>query len=128
MLKNIFKTDRTKVDDFRKDRKRQSDDDFLNACRIQDEKERIIAVAVRRAIANVGMIDSQFIYADDRWPEEIGILPLWDSMDSLEFIMELERELGIDIIEGDFQWNYAHFVVKDLVKQIHSNLKDKLKA
>lgn len=58
---------------------------------------------MRRAVANVGLIDSQYISVADNYPGTLERLPLWDSMDWVEFMLELEFELGETISDGDGQ-------------------------
>jgi hypothetical protein len=94
----IFKTAHVKVAEFRKGRTRQADEQFVADCGLPAEAEAArVALAVRRAVASVGLIDPQFIRADDVYPDQLGVLPLWDSMDWAAFTMELERELGTAI-------------------------------
>jgi hypothetical protein len=93
----FFKTAGQKVADFRHGRSRQPDEAFLAECGLPDTPgARRVALAVRRAVANVGLVDSQFIRVDDDWPGSLELLPLWDSMDWLAFFLELEEELGED--------------------------------
>lgn len=77
---------------------RLSDTDFVTACDLPDDPIAAhVALAVRRDVANVGLVDSQFIRPEDDYPGSLEALPLWDSMDWLEFVLELEEELGIAI-------------------------------
>jgi hypothetical protein len=96
----IFTPARSKVEKFRRGRIRQSDEDFVNECGLaNDPAARDIALAVRRAVANVGLIDSQFIRVDDKYPGTLDVLPLWDSMDWVAFELELEEETGHKITD-----------------------------
>ena len=91
----VFKTAHAKVHDFRTGRARQPDDGFLRDCGIEPGTETArVAVAVRRAVAEVGLVDPLFVRAEDSYPGTLEVLPLWDSMDWLAFLFELERELG----------------------------------
>ena len=91
----IFKTAHSKVADFREGRIRQSDNDFLADCGLTPGTETAeVALAVRRAAAWVGLIDPPFIRADDSYPGTLEVLPLWDSMDWMSFVLLLEEELG----------------------------------
>lgn len=83
------------MDEFRNGRSRQSDDDFLRDCGLEPGRpEASIAIAVRRAVAGVGLVDPLFIRATDSYPGHLELLPLWDSMDWLTLILEIEREVG----------------------------------
>jgi acyl carrier protein len=98
MSARFLKGSRDKVADFKKGRERQSDEDFLRDLGMLDSaEEREVALAVRRAVANVGLIDPLYIRADDREREELSVLPLWDSMDWVALLMELEDELSLAI-------------------------------
>ena len=91
----FFEFTRSKVDRFRRGRQRQTDDEFWLQCGLPDTpRAKQIALAVRRAVANVGLVDSQFIQPEDRHPGTLEVLPIWDSMDWVAFQMELERELA----------------------------------
>lgn len=97
----VFKPARIKVWDFRRGRQRETDDQFFLACNLPNTPwARRVALAVRRAAANVGMVDSQFIRVDDSYPGTLELLPLWDSMDWTEFTVEFEHELGQRIPEN----------------------------
>ena len=98
MRRSFLKGSHAKVADFKKGRERQSDEDFLRDLGFGDSaEEREVALAVRRAVANVGLIDPLYIRADDRERDELSVLPLWDSMDWVALLMELEDELGLAI-------------------------------
>ena len=87
-----------KVARFKEGRTRQSDEEFLHDLGIGDDaEEREVALAVRRAVASVGLIDPLYIRADDRARDELSVLPLWDSMEWLALLMELEDELRLSI-------------------------------
>jgi hypothetical protein len=91
----VFKTAHCKVEDFRKGRTRQPDDEFLADCGVGPGTETArIALAVRRAVAGIGLVDPLFVRAVDSYPGTLELLPLWDSMDWAAFTMMLEEELG----------------------------------
>jgi hypothetical protein len=91
----VFKTAHCKVDDFRKGRTRQPDHEFLADCGVEPGTEMArTALAVRRAVAGIGLVDPLFVRAVDCYPGTLELLPLWDSMDWAAFTMELEEELG----------------------------------
>jgi acyl carrier protein len=123
----IFKTAHCKVADFRRGRDRQSDERFVAECELPDDPDAArIAIGVRRVVASVGLIDPLFIRASDRFPEELGILPLWDSMDWLSLMLELEEELGRWPRESIGEWEQQHaFSVKQLVQAVYEHLAQK---
>jgi hypothetical protein len=84
------------IANFCKDRSRQPEEQFLAACGLpSDDREAAqVALAVRRAVAKTGSIDPLFIRAEDVYPDQLSLLPLWDSMDWCFFTMALEEELG----------------------------------
>ncbi len=83
-------------------RSRQPDDPFIAECGLPSDAEAArIAVAVRRAVADIGSIDPEFIRADDAYPDQLGVLPLWDSMDWIAFLMALEEQLGTRLSEEE---------------------------
>jgi hypothetical protein len=83
------------VADFRKGRSRQPDNEFLADCGVEPETETDrIALAVRRAVASIGLVDPLFVRAWDSYPGTLELLPLWDSMDWFALQMEIEHELG----------------------------------
>ena len=98
MQQGFLKGSHAKVAAFKKGRERQSDGDFLRDLGITDDgEEREVALAVRRAVANVGLVDPLYIRADDREQDELSVLPVWDNMDWVALVMELEDELGLAI-------------------------------
>jgi hypothetical protein len=73
-----------------------SDREFLRRCQVPDESVKIdVALAVRRAIAELGTVTAETILPDDRLFEDLGQLPFWDSLDWLHFILTTERQLGV---------------------------------
>jgi hypothetical protein len=114
----VFKPAHSKVDDFRDGRTRLSDNDFLADCGLTPGTEAAeIALAVRRAVAGVGLIDPLFIRADDSYPGTLEVLPLWDSMDWLCLVFELERELGHSARwePGEILQHSRFLTVRDLI-------------
>ncbi len=89
-----------------------------------DDPEAVrIALAVRRAVAGVGLIDPSFIRASDRFPEELGVLPLWDSMDWMSLILELERELETPPPSAIENWGpQSQFSVQQLAQAVYEQL------
>ncbi len=118
----VFKPAHAKVAEFCEGRTRLPDEDFLSACggAVETEAARV-ALAVRRAVAAVGLVDPLFVLPDDSYPGELELLPLWDSMDWLSLHLELERELGTkfrcDI--GDLFPESPPLTVKFLVRMVN---------
>lgn len=87
-----------KVADFTRGRVPQADDAFIAACHLPPQPDaRRISLVVRRVFAEEGSVDPAFIYAEDRYPEDLGILPSWDSIDMLDIIFRLEKQLNVKI-------------------------------
>jgi hypothetical protein len=90
----LFPTDAEKVATFCAGRSELSDEEFVAACDLPSDAETVrIALAVRRAVAAIGSVDPRFIQPDDAYPKPLIMLPFWDSIDWLAFVMELEKEL-----------------------------------
>jgi hypothetical protein len=61
----VFKPAHSKVDEFRAGRTRQPDDEFLRECGLEPSTATAeIALAVRRAVAAVGLVDPLFVEED----------------------------------------------------------------
>ena len=120
----LCRTAHDKVADFRKGRVRQPDDLFVAECELPgDPDSSRIAVGVRRAVAGIGLIDPLFIMASDRFPEDLGVLPLWDSMDWLSLVFELEKELDQKIPDFIVDWKSQNgFTIKQLVQTVFEKL------
>jgi acyl carrier protein len=102
--------------DFAADRMPEPDEQFIAACDLPDTPDAVrVALAVRRSVANYGMIASEFIRATDGYPEELVELSGWDSIDFLAWVFELERELGMSVSREAFKDIRQPFTVKDLV-------------
>ena len=90
-----FKPVHCKVEDFCRGRARQPDNEFLADCGIEAGGEAArVALAVRRAVAWIGVVDPLFVRASDSYPGTLELLPLWDSMDWLSLQLRIEEELG----------------------------------
>ena len=101
-FQQVFRTPGQKVAAFCRGRSRQPDNQFIANCGLPPEPEAArVAIAVRRAVGRVGSVDPEFIYADDAYPDQLGVLPLWDSMSWVEFFLALEVELGLRISERE---------------------------
>jgi acyl carrier protein len=121
----VFKPAHSKVDDFREGRTRQPDDDFLRDCGFESGTEAAdIALAVRRAVAGVGLVDPLFVRCDDSYPGTLEVLPLWDSMDWLALASELERELGHSVQwqPGELLRHSQFLTVGDLIAHVRGVL------
>src|SRR5262245_9707082 len=91
----VVKTAHCRVDDFRRGRTRQPDQEFLADCGVEPGTETArIVLAVRRAVAGIGLVDPLFVRAVDSYPGTLELLPLWDSMDWAAFTMWLEEGLA----------------------------------
>jgi hypothetical protein len=114
-----FKTARTKVAHFRRGPTRHSDDQFVIVCELpvpDDPPSNRIVVGVRRTLASVGLIDPQFLRANHQFPEELGGLPLWDSMDRVSHLLALEEATGETPAQPLKDWpRKGSFSVKQLV-------------
>jgi acyl carrier protein len=84
-------------------------------------------LAVRRTVASIGLIDPQFIFATDMYPDQLAKLPLWDSMEWVEFFLELEQELGTIIPDQEWTqlFNPSRFSVKQLVTSFYEFVRGK---
>ena len=102
--------------DFAADRTPETDEQFIAACDLPETPEAVrVALAVRRSVASYGMIAPKFIRATDGYPDELGELSGWDSIDFLAWIFELERELDMPVSREAFNDIRQPFTVKDLV-------------
>jgi hypothetical protein len=81
---------------FKAGRHPQSDAEFVARCGFeQGSTKAALAVVVRRVIGDCGSVDSVYIRDGDRWPENLGRLDFWDSIDFLHFVFSVERAIGI---------------------------------
>ena len=119
-----WRTADEKAADFVADREPQNDEQFCMECGLPTSTDAIrMALAVRRSVASYGSVAAEFVRADDRYPEELGRLSEWDSLDILAWILELERELGGEKISSTaFEDLRPPFAVKDLVWMLYSYL------
>jgi acyl carrier protein len=76
----------------------QSDAEFVAACRMPDALfAAAFALSVRREVARRAGVAPGAVHAADRLPEEWGDLFVRESLDTAEFVMELEGRFGIEI-------------------------------
>jgi hypothetical protein len=118
---------RSRVEEFRRGRQRQTDEEFWSQCGLPDTpRARQIALAVRRAVANVGLVDSQFISLEDSYPGTLEVLPIWDSIDWLSFVFELEKELAEKVIQDaaltKMMYSKETVSVREMVEIVYAQL------
>jgi hypothetical protein len=108
----------------------QPDEQFLADCGLADDPRAArVALAVRRSVAGYGLVDPLFIRAGDRYPEDLVVLPGWDSLDLMAWFWMFEEELGagrlpVDELMPPVEPFYSHsFSVKDLVTAAWEYLK-----
>jgi hypothetical protein len=72
-------------------------------------------------------VEPSYIRDDDRWPEELGVLPFWDSIDFLHFAFSVERATGMKLVTVDAlqSYFYSGFVVSGLVRRVVQMLEDR---
>jgi acyl carrier protein len=76
----------------------ETDDQFVTRCRMPDVPFAAeFAIAVRREVARRAGLSPHSIHAADRLPEDLGDLFNRESLDSAEFVMELEEQFGVAI-------------------------------
>ena len=108
--------------EFTNGRTPQPDTSFLADCQLPAlaDAERV-ALIVRALVAEEGSVDPRFIFATDRYPEDLEILPSWDSPDWLDFIMRLEEKLDVRISDRDADRLYMpRWTVRELVQRVVS--------
>jgi len=124
----LFRTARQKVDGFRQSHERQTDDEFIRHCRLPDDPlAEQAALAVRHAVANIGLVDARHIHPDDDYPGSLEALPLWESMDWAAFLVELETEIGTEILDAALAtFTVDPVTVRDLVVKLYEFLKSEV--
>ena len=76
----------------------QADAAFVADCRMPDAPyAAAFALSVRREVARRAGVAPGTVHAADRLPEEWGDLFVRASLDAAEFVMELERQFGVEI-------------------------------
>lgn len=113
---------------FMKGRIAQPDDEFVQRCGLPDHPvARRIAVGTRRIIAKLGEVEPQWVRHDDRFDQELGYLNFWESIDAVEFVMEVEDTFGMTIPDDDYDQIHVRGAnVKDMVHDLFRLLKPKL--
>jgi len=104
------------ANDFLALRDPESDESFIASCELPDDPLALeTAIAVRRSVANYGMVAAEYIVDTDRYPDELMKLSGWDSLDFVAWIFELEKELNEPMLMDTHYELRTPFSVKDLV-------------
>jgi acyl carrier protein len=114
-----------KAERFKTGRAPQEDSNSIKACGYQPESDQgALALTIRRVIGECGKVDSQYIRAEDRWPEDLGALTFWDSIDLLDFVFRIEKATGIKFYRNEEiqSYYYSGFTVAGLVQRIVPHL------
>jgi acyl carrier protein len=105
-LREMFRRvpDKERVAQFCAGRSPESDDVFLSDLgpTIDPETQRI-ALAVRKAVGRVGSVGAEWIRASDAYPDQLSLLPIWESMDWVIFVMELEEALDTQFTDRELE-------------------------
>jgi hypothetical protein len=119
-FRRVFWSAERKVAAFCEGRSRQPDDQFVAECGLPNDPEAArVALGVRRAVANIGRVEREFIRADDLYPDTLGVLPLWDSMDWAAFTFELEDQLGTRLTDGGMILAAERVSVKQMAADVY---------
>jgi acyl carrier protein len=113
---------------FQSRRDPQLDDDFISRCGFTPgTKAASLALTVRRVIGECGSVDPSFIHADDRWPEDLGQLDFWDSIDLLHFVFSVEDATEAKLeLDDEMDCLFRRgFVVSEMTKHFVKCLLDK---
>lgn len=90
---------------------------FLADCGIEaSARARAIGDAVRKSLAHAASFDGDKLRADDRYPGTLEVLPGWDSLDFVEWLLTFEERLGDRVPHHTFHKIHGSFTVADLVK------------
>ena len=104
-----------------------SDDEFVLKCDLPDvELATRAALIARRAAGKMGCVDPQFIMPDDDYPSSLEVLPGWESIDWVEFVMAIEEASNVEIPDEAAEmivgsWS-SHATIKDLVHRVYQYL------
>jgi hypothetical protein len=110
---------------FKLGREPQPDDEFITRCGFEPGgKTAGLALIVRRVIGECGSLDPAYIRDDDRWPEELGKLDFWDSIDLLHFVFSVEHATGRRFHPDDDFRDCFHsgFTVSELTRKVVKKL------
>jgi hypothetical protein len=112
---------RRQAERFKAGRHPQSDAEFVARCGFEPGSTKAaLAVVVRRVIGDCGSVGPAYVRDGDRWPEDLGRLDFWDSIDFLHFVFSVERATGIRFRrDEDIQdFFYSGFSVSELVRRV----------
>jgi acyl carrier protein len=115
-----WKNAQERAQEFENSRSPLCDDDFIAACSIPDsDHARHVALAVRRSVATYGICRPEFIRPDDRYPQQLGMLSGWDSIDFLGWTFELDKELELAVPNAAWKsLKGPGFSVEELIQAI----------
>ena len=86
----------------------QADDVYLKEWGLPADSETVrFALAVRRAVGNIGLVGPEWIRASDRYPGQLAVLPVWDSIDWVMFVMEFKEALEIQLTDSELEKVYV---------------------
>ncbi len=84
------------------ERPTMDDGEFVKACEIPDEPLRVeIALAARRAIAELGTVPAETIRPDDSFAHDLVQLPYWDSLEWMGLVLGIERQFEGKVVLDD---------------------------
>jgi acyl carrier protein len=110
---------------FKSRRVPQSDKEFITRCGLDPGTTTAsLALVVRRVIGECGSLEPTYIHHDDRWPEELGKLDFWDSIDFLQFVFSVECATGLKFHRDDDlqDFFYSGFSVSELIQRVVTKL------
>ena len=110
---------------FKEGRRPQTDDEFVARCGFEpDGTAAVLVLAVRRVIGECGSVDPAYIRDDDLWPEDLGKLDFWDSIDFLHFVFSVERATGIKFRRDEDMQDFfdSGFSVSELIRRVVDKL------
>lgn len=123
----MFFTKARQADRFKANRTPQPDQEFVARCGFDPGgTSAVLALTVRRVIGECGSLEPTYIRDDDRWPEDLGKLDFWDSIDLLHFIFSVERAVGKKFRRNEDMevFFYSGFSVCELVREVVNTLED----
>lgn len=76
----------------------QTDDEFVAACRAQGvAHSRDLILGIRRIMAGYGMVPPEYIPSTATYFDDLCALPHWDSLDSVELVLQIEEVFEVTI-------------------------------
>ena len=98
-------------------RPNQPTDTFILACGREVTPDAIrIAEAIRMSLSHAASFQHSQLRADDTYPGNLEVLPGWDSLDFLEWVMTAEEYLGASIPVDAYDGIGGNFSVADLFR------------